>query len=89
MGGKYTRINTGMTQEIDRSWAELQVFVPCGQILQDRGGAEPCPNKRPHISHSQSQGGLPNSARAGKLFGGEKGSDVNLPIGLFARIHLG
>ena len=85
-------------QEIDGPQAEQLQFVHCGQILQDEeeGGAKPCPDKRPHISHSQSQGDLPNYTCAETLFGGQKGrgrhpivSDVNLPRGLFARIHLG
>ena len=72
-------------------------FVPCGLKLQNsrsKREAGPCPNKR-LIPHFQSQGDLPNYACTEWLLGcQEKGhhfvlSDVSLPIGLFAGIHLG
>ena len=55
------------------------------------GGAEPCPDKRqrPHISHSQGQEDLPNYTCTERLLGDQKRSDVNLPISLFTRLHLG
>ena len=53
-------------------------------------------DKRPHFPHSQSQGDLPDYTCAERLLSGQKGrgrhpivGDVNLPIGLFIRIHLG
>ena len=53
-------------------------------------------DKRPHIPHSGDQGDLPDYTCAQRLLEGQKGrgrhpivGDVNLPIGLFARIHLG
>ena len=81
-----------LRQEIDGPQCEELEFVPYGQILQNSGserGAESCPDKRktPHISHSQGQGDLPNCTRTERLLGGQKGSDVNLPISLFARIQ--
>ena len=58
--------------------------------------AGPYPDKRPHISHLQSEGELPDHTCAERLLGGQKRgghhlivSDVKLPIGLFAGIHLG
>ena len=55
------------------------------------GGAEPCPDKRqrPHISHSQGQEDLPNYTCTERLLGDQKRSDVNLPVSLFTRLHLG
>ena len=53
------------------------------------GGAEPCPDNRAHISHSRGQGDLPDYTRTERLLGDQKGSDVNLLIALFTRIHLG
>jgi hypothetical protein len=44
---------------------------------------------RPQISHSGSQGDLPDYTSAERLLGGQKWSDVSLLIGLFAGIHLG
>ena len=90
-----------MRQEIDESQAEQPEFVRCGQILQNSRREEKISpaqirDKRPHIPHSRSQGDLPNYTCTEKLLGGQKGrgrhptvSDVNLPIGLFSRIHLG
>ena len=85
-----------LRQKIDGPQAEQLKFVPCGQIFQDEdnsrriiGVAEPRPDKRPHISHSRGQGDFPTYTCAERLLGGQKGSDVNLPIGLFAGIHLG
>ena len=49
MGGKYTRINPGMTQEIDGSWAELQVFVPVDRYCKtEEEEPSPAPT-RDHI----------------------------------------
>ena len=49
MGGKYTRIHTGMTQEIDGSWAELQVFVPVDRYCKiEEEEPSPAPT-RDHI----------------------------------------
>ena len=66
------------------SWS----LSPVDRYSKIRGGAEPYPDKRPHISHSQGQGDLPYYTCTKKLLGGQKGSDVNLPIGLFIRTHL-
>ena len=88
-------------QEIDGPQSEQLEFVPCGQILQNGRREEKLSpvqirDKRPHILHSRSQGDLPDYTHAEGLLGGQKGrgrhlivSDVNLPIGLFAGIHLG
>ena len=53
-------------------------------------------DKRPHIPHSRSQGDLPDYTCTERLLEGQKGrrchliaGDVNLLLGLFARIHLG
>ena len=54
-------------------------------------------DKRPHMPHSRNQGDLPDYTCAERLLGGQKGGggrhpivgDVNLPTGLFTRIHLG
>ena len=53
-------------------------------------------DKRPHIPHSRSQGDLPDYTCTERLIESQKWegvppivSDVNLPIGLFPRIHLG
>ena len=85
-----------MRQEVDGPQAKQLEFVPCGQILQDEDNSRreeklslPLIKKTPHIPYSQSQGDLPDYTRAKRLLGGQKGSDVNLPIGLFSRIHLG
>ena len=82
------------SSDLDGPQAEQLEFVPCGQILQNidsrsERGAEPCPEKRPHVSHSPGQGDLPDYTRAERLLGGQKGCDVNLSIGVFARVHLG
>ena len=52
--------------------------------------------QRPHFPHSQSQGDGLDYTRAESLLEGQKRrghhpivGDVNLPIGLFNRIHLG
>ena len=67
-----------LRQEIDGSQAKQLEFVPCGQTLQDKEEEklEPCPDKRPHISHSQGQGDLPNYTCTERLLGGQKGRDA-------------
>ena len=86
-----------LRQEIDGPLAEQLEFVPCGQILQDEEKEELSPSQiRDHISHSQGQGDLPDYTCIERLLEGQKGrgchtiaGDVNLPIDVFARIHLG
>lgn len=66
---------------------------------QNRGEAEPCSAKRlktAHIPRSQSQGDLSDSTHTERFLGSQNGrgrhpmvGDVNLPIGLLTRIHLG
>ena len=68
----------------------------CPKIAGVREELESCPDKRPHIPHSQSLGKLPDYTCAERLLEVEKGrghhaiaADVNPPIGLFTRLHLG
>ena len=79
------------------SWS----FSPVDRYSKIAGVREElCPaqirDKRPHIPHSRSQGDLPDYTCAERLLEGQKGrghhlivSDVNLPIALLVRIHLG
>ena len=68
-------------------------FIPCGQELQninsktnlERRLGLPIRDKRPCISHSQSQGALLTR----KLLRSKKGSDAKLPVVLFPGIHPG
>ena len=88
-----------MSQEIRwvPRWAAgvcaLWTDTPVWRQQQEGGEAEPCPDKRPCVSHSRGQGDFPNCTCIEKLFGGfpkrKKGSEVNLPIGPLARIHFG
>ena len=55
-----------------------------GQSREEAGPAK-IQDKRPRISHSQSQEDLPTR----KLLGSKKGSDAKLPVVLFPGIHLG
>ena len=59
-------------QEIDVPQPEQLEFVPCGQLLQDEE-EEPCPDKRPHFSHSQGHGNLPNYSCAERVLGDQMG----------------
>ena len=64
-----------LRQEIDGAQAEQLEFVSQGCKLQNSRsgwGAKPCPEKRPHIPHSQSQGDHPNYICAESFFGGQK-----------------
>ena len=88
-----------MSQEIRwvPRWAAgvcaLWTDTPVWRQQQEGGEAEPCPDKRPCVSHSRGQGDFPNCTCIEKLFGGfpkrKKGSEVNLPISPLARIHFG
>lgn len=88
-----------MSQEIRwvPRWAAgvcaLWTDTPVWRQQQEGEEAEPCPDKRPCVSHSRGQGDFPNCTCIEKLLGGfpkrKKGSEVNLPIGPLARIHFG
>ena len=77
-------------------------LVPCGQTFQGEDNSKreklgPAQRKRLHIPHSQGQGHLPNHTCTESLFRGKREGeghhpitgDVNVPIGLFTRIHFG
>ena len=83
---------TELRQETEEPHTEQLESVPCGQLLLDEEEelGEPCPDKRPHFSHSQGHGDLPNCICAERLLGDHLTvSDVSLPMGLFTRIRLG
>ena len=65
-------------REIDVPQPEQLEFVPCGQLLLDEEEelGEPCPDKRPHFSHSQGHGDLPNCICAERLLGDQNGGGV-------------
>ena len=89
----------GYTEARDRQFqAEELQCVTYEQILQDednsrrlKGEAEPYLDKRhrPLTSHPWGQGDLPDYTCAERLLEGQKGSDVNLLLDLFAGILLG
>ena len=62
-----------LRQETDGPRAEQ--FLPWGQKLHKSRMMEeagPCPDKRPHIPHCQSQGDLPDYTCTERLPGGQK-----------------
>ena len=74
-----------LRQEIDGPQAKQLEFIPCGQKLHNSRRLSPAQirDERPRISHSQSQGGLPDHKLEVK-----RRMMSRLPIGLFARIYL-
>ena len=90
-----------MRQEIDVPRAEQLEFVPCGQILQDENNSRSEEDLSPAQiettyfsflrSRRHSQQHMHRKAPKGPKKRGNHPmvDDVNLPIGLFTRIHLG
>ena len=80
---KFQKVKVPLPPQVSTGAHSLQTGTPKYQLKEEAG---PCPVKRPHVSHSQSQGDLPDLKAPWRS---KRGWMPKLPIGLFAGIHLG
>ena len=86
-----------LRQEIDGPQAEQPEFVPCGQILQDEEEEELSPaqiSDQIFLTLEVKENFLTTHAQKSSWRSKGRGyypivSDIKLPTGFFARIHLG